>query len=118
MPNYTYLCDGCDLEFELFYNISTYCETPKCPQCKRDTSTRRNYLADVLTQFASVKKSDSELKTLGDLAKRNSDKMSNDQKISLHHKHNDYKDNKIETKPLPSGMSYQKKPPKPKWPGT
>jgi hypothetical protein len=64
-----------------------------------------------------VKKADSELKTIGDLANRNADRMSEDQKRSLYMKHNDYKEHKIETKPLPKGMSYKKKPPKPLWPG-
>jgi len=118
MPNYTYTCDICNDKFELFYRISEYKENPKCPQCNNSTHTHRCYISDAMTQFTSVKKSDSELKTLGDLAKRNSDKMSQDQKIDLHNKHNSYKENKIETKPLPSGMSYKKKPPKPKWPGT
>ncbi|MFN9959492.1 MAG: hypothetical protein ACK55I_40905, partial [bacterium] len=72
---------------------------------------------DLKSICPSVKKSDGELKTLGDLAKRNADRMSDDQKISLYQKHNSYKEEKLETKPLPSGMSYKKKPPKPLWPG-
>lgn len=71
---------------------------------------------DAATQNTSVKKSDSELKTIGDLAKRNRDRMSNDHKQHLHEKHNSYKERKIETKPLPKGMKYIKKPPKPIWP--
>lgn len=115
MPNYTYGCDSCGNEFEIFSYIKDYQSNPICPQCK--AKSHRLYVVDVLTQSASVKKSDSELKTLGDLAKRNSDRMSDDQKISLYQKHNSYKEEKIETKPLPSGMSYKKKPPKPLWPG-
>lgn len=70
---------------------------------------------DVATLNASVRKADSELKTIGDLAKRNTDRMSEDQKVHLYHKHNSYKD-EASTKELPKGMSRMKKPPKPKWP--
>lgn len=117
MPTYSYFCYGCDQEFELFLYIKDYIDNPRCDLCKKKT-TYRLYNKDILTQSCSVKKCDSELKTLGDLALRNTDRMSNDEKISLHHKHNSYKENKIESNPLPKGMSYQKKPPKPNWPGT
>jgi hypothetical protein len=56
------------------------------------------------------------LKTIGDLALRNAEKMSDDEKMSLHKKHNSYRDEQIE-KDLPSGMGRIKKPEKPKWPG-
>jgi hypothetical protein len=70
-----------------------------------------------MTQMASVKKSDSELKTIGDLARRNSDKFSDDEKTHLYNKHNSYKYEES-TKQLPSGMSRLKKPKKTKWPGS
>ena len=117
MPNYTYLCEKCNTEFELFFYIKDYQLNPKCVECN-SKKTHRQYCVDVATQSASVKKSDTELKTLGDLALRNSERMSDDEKISLHMKHNEYKDNKEETKPLPTGMSRMKKPPKIKWPGS
>jgi len=116
MPNYTYGCDSCGQNFELFAYIKDYNPTPSCPNCKR--KSHRLYHIDVLTQSASDKKSDSELKTIGDLALRNSERMSEDQKISLYQKHNSYKENKEESKPLPSGMSRIKKPPKTAWPGS
>jgi hypothetical protein len=73
------------------------------------------YTEDVLTLSASIKKSDSELKTVGDLAKRNTDRMSDDEKNSLKTKHNSYKDNRPED-PLPKGMSRLTKPKtKTKW---
>jgi putative FmdB family regulatory protein len=115
MPNYTYGCDSCGNEFELFFYIKDYQSDPPCAKCKK--KSHRLYIIDVLSQSASVKKSDSELKTIGDLALRNSEKMSEDQKISLYQKHNSYKDNKEESKPLPSGMSRIKKPTKTLWPG-
>ena len=75
------------------------------------------YVVDVASQSASVKKMDTELKTLGDLARRNSDKLSEDEKHHLYIKHNEYKDEQYQ-KPLPTGMSRVKKQPKIKWPGS
>jgi putative FmdB family regulatory protein len=117
MPTYSYFCYKCNDDFEIFSYIKDYTDNPDCSFCGKKT-TYRLYDKDVLTQSCSVRKSDSELKTLGDLAMRNTERMSQDEKIALHKKHNDYKENKVETKPLPKGMSYKKKPPKPKWPGT
>lgn len=114
MPTYTYLCDKCQSTFELFFYIRDYDEQPKCIKCA-SKQTRRSYTSDVLSQSASVKKSDSELKTLGDLALRNTERLSDDEKTALYMKHNAYKEDKIETKPLPKGMSRIKKPPKTKW---
>jgi putative FmdB family regulatory protein len=116
MPTYTYLCDSCNSEFELFFYIKDYTEHPACSLCN-SKKTLRQYAKDVSTQSASVKKSDSELKTIGDLAKRNSDRMSDDEKHALYMKHNSYKEEK-DLKPLPSGMSRMKKGSKIKWPGT
>lgn len=56
----------------------------------------------------SVKKADSELKTIGDLANRNRDRMSEDERVTLYKKHNDYKDQESQ-KELPKGMSRIKK---------
>lgn len=115
MPNYTYICNLCNTEFELFFYIKDYNPNPKCVKCKSD-KTNRQYCVDVATQSTSVKKSDSELKTIGDLANRNSERMSDDEKQALHIKHNAYKDNKEENNPLPNGMTRIKKGPKIKWP--
>lgn len=118
MPSYTYHCDSCSKSFELFFYIKDYKEQPNCSYCN-SIRTHRSYIDDVITQSASVKKADSELKTIGDLAMRNTERMSDDQKAELYIKHNSYKEDKIETKPLPKGMSYMnKKPPKPIWPGS
>jgi hypothetical protein len=74
----------------------------------------RHY-GDMLTINGSVKKSDSELKTIGDLANRNRDRMTDDHRTVLDHKHNAYKDNDA-IKELPKGMSRIKKPKyKTKW---
>lgn len=113
MPTYSYFCEKCSSDFELFFIIKDYSDRPKCPLCNSQ-KTHRNYVADALTQNASVKKSDTELKTLGDLANRNRDKLSDDQKAELHIKHNQYKETPPD-KPLPKGMSRIKKQPKTKW---
>jgi hypothetical protein len=68
-----------------------------------------------MTQSTSIRKSDSELKTIGDLALRNTERMSMDEKSHLYQKHNSYKETQEEAKPLPKGMSRIKKPPKVKW---
>lgn len=115
MPNYSYHCANCNNNFELFFFIKDYNSQPKCVHCKSN-KTHRNYIDDVLTQSSSVKKSDSELKTLGDLAKRNTDRMSVDEKHHLHVKHNSYREKVEDAKPLPKGMSRIKKPPKTIWP--
>ena len=113
MPTYSYHCDGCDENFELFFYIKDYVANPKCIKCNKK-STHRRYVDDVLTQSSSIKKSDTELKTVGDLANRNRDRMSEDQKAELYKKHNNYKESESET-PLPKGMKRLKKQPKIKW---
>lgn len=115
MPTYSYNCDNCQLFFELYFSISEYKEHPKCPSCL-SKKTNRDYSVDLITLASSVKKADSELKTIGDLANRNRDRMSEDQKAELYRKHNDYKENKIEERPLPSGMTRMKKGVKTQWP--
>jgi len=55
--------------------------------------------------------SDSELKTIGDLANRNRDKLTNEQKTELYNQHNAYKLDQPATE-LPKGVSRIKKPSK------
>ena len=114
MPTYSYHCDNCSLDFELFFYIKDYIEKPKCNHCN-SKKTHRHYVRDVITQASSVKKADSELKTVGDLANRNRDRMSDDEKAYLYKKHNSYKET-TEDKPLPKGMSRIKKGKKTIWP--
>lgn len=114
MPTYSYFCEDCKSDFELFFYIKDYVEKPKCTKCQSKL-TYRSYMKDVSTLNTSVRKADSELKTIGDLANRNRDKMSSDQKAALYEKHNAYKDHK-EEKPLPKGMSRIKKGTKTIWP--
>lgn len=113
MPTYSYCCSNCDTNFELFFYIKDYIEKPVCPKCK-SKRTNRAYMEDMKTLNASVKKADSELKTLGDLANRNRDRMSDDEKRSLHLKHNSYRET-LPTYDLPQGMTRIKKQPKTEW---
>lgn len=115
MPTYSFVCNKCQNIFELFYTFSAYdkAEFHQCDKCG-SKDTERNYTEDALSINTSVIKADSELKTLGDLANRNRDKFSDDQKLDLHNKHNSYKE-EAPAQELPSGMTRMKKPPKPKW---
>lgn len=113
MPEYTYHCEHCNIKFSLVSSIAKYKDTTKCEICGK--VSHRSYEDDLITLNATVKKADSELKTIGDLALRNTERMSEDQKQHLYQKHNAYKDVPSQ-KELPKGMSRIKKPPKPKWP--
>ena len=107
MPTYSYSCNKCNKDFELFLSIKDYTEQPRCVSCN-SIKTYRRYMDDVATLNTSVKKADSELKTLGDIANRNRDRMSDDQKQALNEKHSAYRDNEI-LQDLPKGMSRMKK---------
>jgi hypothetical protein len=102
MPSYTYLCERCNQKIEMFFTFKDYKDTIICNKCS--SLCNRCYHDDLLSISGSVKKADSELKTIGDLANRNRDKMSEDHKQSLLQKHNSYKDEKPQ-KVLPKGMS-------------
>jgi len=113
MPTYTYFCNKCSCKFELFFSIAEYDPNPKCVGCKSGL-TERSYKDDMQNMMGCVKKSDSELKTVGDLANRNRDRMPDDQKKELYNKHNSYKEEAAD-KPLPKGMTRLKKQNKIKW---
>jgi putative FmdB family regulatory protein len=113
MPSYTFICNDCKNKFELFLTFAQYSENQSCTLCDSN-NTNRSYADDLTTISGSVVKSDGELK-LGDLANRNRDKLSQDEKEHLHHKHNAYKDPDL-TKQLPKGMTRLKKQPKIQWP--
>lgn len=116
MPSYTFSCSHCNIKFELFYTIKEYVEHPKCVECGSNKKTQRSYEDDLHTISSSVKKSDNELKTVGDLANRNRDRLSDDQKQRLEAKHNEYKDEQFKKKKdLPKGMTRLKKQPKTEW---
>jgi putative FmdB family regulatory protein len=114
MPVYSYLCKKCKKNFELFFTFANYTENPNCEHCK-SSNTVRDIVSDATTINSSVKKSDSELKTIGDLANRNRDRLSDDEKTFLYQKHNEYKEDTSEQKTLPKGMKRVKKQKGIKW---
>jgi len=112
MPEYSYICENCSTKFSLVSSIRNYCDKVKCSNCKK--LAIRDYETDLTTLNTSVRLSNSEIKTLGHLAHRNTETMSEDQRNELYRKHNAYKETSSE-KPLPKGMNRVKKPPKIKW---
>lgn len=114
MPEYSYCCEKCNNKFSIVCSIRDYTENAICDKC-RSNKTYRLYQEDLSTLNMSIKLSDSEVKTLGHLANRNAEKLSEDHKEHLHNKHNAYKEKDTEIN-LPTGMSRIKKPKsKPKW---
>jgi putative FmdB family regulatory protein len=112
MPTYTYVCEDCKHKQEIFFSIKEYKEKTKCEKCGKICI--RSYADDLITTNSFVRLADSEIKTLGHLAYRNTEKMSDDQKRELHNKHNSYKH---ETpKELPTGMTRLNKGTKTIWP--
>lgn len=108
MPTYTFICTKCNHIFELFRTFKQYDEGGfKCEQCG-SSKVLRDYQNDATGVEMSVRKGDGELKTLGDLANRNRDRMSSDQKAELNRKHNEYKA-PVQKKELPKGMTRMKK---------
>lgn len=113
MPTYTYVCNSCKKKSECFFYIKDYKSSIQCVYCF-SLDTERSYSDDLLSVQSSIIKHDSELGTIGDLANRNRDKMSDDKKAELFQKHNLYKD-QVSKKELPKGMSRINKPSKTKW---
>jgi putative FmdB family regulatory protein len=113
MPTYTFSCNKCNKTFEIYVTISQYSQLKivECEHCNSN-DTERLVAEDVKTINSSVKKSDSELKTIGDLADRNRDSMTKDHMQTLYNKHNAYKETET---PLPEGTKRLKKTKKIKW---
>lgn len=112
MPEYSYRCEICQTTFSIVCSMREYNENHLCDKC--GSNCYRDYIEDLSTLNTAVKLGDSELKTLGHLAQRNTEKMSEDQRNELYRKHNSYKED-VSEKPLPKGMSRIKKPPKIQW---
>lgn len=112
MPEYTYYCSCCKKNFERFSTLQNYTDVVKCSIC--NNMCGRNYSIDMPTINGSVKLATSEIKTLGHLAQRNTETMSQDQKDDLYRKHNSYKE-EVPEKQLPKGMTRLKKQNKVQW---
>lgn len=102
MPCYTFLCDDCKTKFEIVCSYDQYKASQKCENCG-SSNTVRSYGDDLTSVNMSIKLADSELKTIGDIAQRNSEKFSNDYKQKLYNEHNSYKNQT--PMPLPNGMT-------------
>ena len=115
MPEYSFECNNCKKTFSVSCSISDYSENRiACVYCSSHEITR-DFTTDILGGYFAVKKHDSELKTIGDLANRNSDRFSEDKKNHLFHKHNEYR--KDSEGKLPDGMTRIKKKNKINWRG-
>jgi hypothetical protein len=110
MPEYTFCCENCKNKFSIICSIKNYKEKNKCTNCK-SSSTYRLYSEDLASLNTCIKLADSEVKTLGHLANRNTERLSEDHKASLNEKHNSYRETPSENQ-LPSGMSRIQKPKK------
>jgi hypothetical protein len=91
MPNYSFLCTNKKCKhskspLEIFFTISNYQSQQECPNCHKQTLFR-DYQADLPS--GAVKKGDNEI-TVGHLAHRNTDRMSEDQKEALWVKNHEY----------------------------
>ena len=73
------------------------CHKVSCPNCKKTKSVCRDFSVDIPMRISTTI-------TLGSLAEKNSDRMSDDHKESLRRKHNEYKENRPNTE-LPEGMT-------------
>ena len=109
MPIYTYVCTDCKSKIEIIGTPSNYQETIECEKCGKQC--HRSLQDDLTSGF--VKLSDDQLK-LGHLAKRNSERFSDDYKAELKRKHYDYQE-QVSPKQLPKGMPRIPKQPKIKW---
>jgi len=110
MPEYTFYCDkennGCGHKFTIFMYMCEYSETQQCPQCHKVQPVKRSLSDDLAGMTHSVIKGDDQI-TLGQLAERNRDRLSDDEKAYLNYKHNEYK---FQPKPeLPKGMTRMRK---------
>lgn len=95
MPTYTFLCERCDVDFEVYMTLSSYNPSQNCPTCNKSDKTCRNYQSDNVSGNVSNR-------TVGIVADKNTSKMSEDEKEHLWRKHNAYR---LGPKPdLPPGM--------------
>ena len=104
MPTYTYFCQNFQLVFEKFANISDYQDKEICPQCGYSRKVSREFAQDAKTIHTNIITSDNEI-TIGQLASRNTKKMTRDEKIDKYYEHNKYKWEGPELD-MPKGMTH------------
>lgn len=103
MPQYTFLCENCQAQFNISCYISDYDATTKglkCPKCE-SVDVCRDYQTDKISGGVVHQ-------TLGMLAQKNSDRMSDEEKARINYEHNKYKFE--EGNELPQGMKRIRKP--------
>ncbi len=115
MPEYSYICNkehrqwdkpiGCGHRFSIITTVRNYTASPICPSCNQNDAIIRDYREDNVN--ISIALSNDKL-TVGHLAKRNTDKLSNDEKVALYNKHNDYRFQKSKVKLGKNMKSYGK----------
>lgn len=91
MAIYTFKCTNkkCKTVVESCQSIKDYQPLITCPTCKKDTLVR-DYESDLPS--GSVKRGDHQI-TVGELAKRNTERFSEDYKEHLHNKNYAYREN-------------------------
>ena len=100
MPKYSFCCTNCNKSFELNIPIKEYDRSLKrCVYCS-SKNVYRDYINDEVG--ITYRLAESEIKTLGHLAHRHSEKFSKDQKRHLQRKNNEYR--RGSKKDLPRGM--------------
>lgn len=98
MPFYNFQCEQCLHTFELFMGMSDYHIPDQCPKCNNQGAVKR-----IFDGCPSV--SNGEPKTLGALADKNADKLSEAEKMALNYKHTEYLRNRPAPK-LPERVNY------------
>lgn len=107
MPTYQFICEKCNCSFNINCYICDYDavkSTLRCVSCKSNR-IYRDYQKDNIMGHI-------EQKTIGSLADKNTDKMSEEQKLDLYLKHNDYLYNEPEKELKPGMERIRKKPTK------
>lgn len=103
MPTYIFQCDsdlgGCGNVFEVQSSMQDVPKLkPTCSSCKKRKPVRRDYTAENSTVINATPA------TLGTLANRNTNKLSNDEKAHIHYENNKYKYTPFQGK-LPDGAT-------------
>jgi hypothetical protein len=106
MTIYSFKCfedeGGCGHEFEVNMSPYTYKSEQSCPLCRKKSCVHRNYIEDGVE--AQVRLSDSEVKTVGHLAARNTEKMKDDELNNRETAQRPYLKERSQKGKLPSGM--------------
>lgn len=90
MPIYTFKCQKCNEQFEINCLMSDYPSLkPDCPQCS-SLECVRDYQTDLENSTTGVKLSEDQL-TVGHLAYRNTERMSQDERSKIYLETNAYK---------------------------